>query len=154
MIKIGIDPGLDGAVAVNIDGKIIFYDTPTLTIKSGKKNKRLCNPLLMADILRQYKDEDVHVVLEKVHSMPGQGVASMFSMGEGFGMWQGIIAAFQIPITLVTPQAWKKKTMAGMGKDKDASRQRALQLYPQLSGDLKLKKHHGRADALLLTEMI
>lgn len=154
MIKIGIDPGLDGAVAVKIGNKVTFYDTPTLTIKKGKKNKRSCNPPLMADILRQYKGQDVHIVLEKVHSMPGQGVASMFSMGEGFGMWQGIIAALQFKLTMVTPQAWKKKVMAGMGKEKDVSRQRALQLYPQLAEDLKLKKHHGRADALLLTEMI
>ena len=129
---------------------------PILVISKGKTKKREYNYAEISNILRWWKNnvDDIHVGLEKVHAMPGQGVTSMFSMELGYGMWLGLLAAFDIPHTLVTPQAWKKVMMSGMGKEKDASRIRALQLYPHLSNDLKLKKHHGRADALLIAEYI
>ena len=161
MIYIGIDPGLDGAVAIMCGEDIDFFDIPTLEIKSGKKKKREYNIALMVDIIRNtvVQFEDLHlngmvkqVALEKVHSMPGQGVASMFSMGKGFGIWLGIIATLKYPLTLVTPQAWKKAMMDGMGKEKDASRLRAIQLFPQVADQLSRKKDHGRADALLIAE--
>ena len=153
-ISIGIDPGLDGAIIIRNDGEISIHDTPTLTIQNGKKKKRLCDAYGMAHILKAYTGEDVHVALEKVHSMPGQGVASMFSMGEGFGIWKGLIAMSGFKITLIPPQTWKKKMMNGMGKEKDAARLRALELFPGLYEELKLKKHHGRADALLISEYL
>jgi len=90
--------------------------------------------------------------LEKVHAMPGQGVTSMFSFGEGYGVWQGILAGLQIPFDLVAPQTWKKHTMRDCSKEKGASMVKALQLYPQ--ADIRLKKHHGRADALLIAEYL
>lgn len=163
MITIGIDPGLDGAVAVisegihgNAQGKTQYnlYDIPVLNVKSGKKNKRQYNIAEMVKIISLHKYQESVVALEKVHSMPDQGVASMFSMGEGLGIWKGIVTALELPITHVTPQAWKKVMMAGMGKEKDASRQRAIQLFPQLADQLNLKKHHGRADALLIAEFL
>lgn len=158
MIIIGIDPGLDGAVYkldLN-DNTYMFFDTPTLEIKNGKKKKREYNIALMSGILKKYdyNKDDVKVILEKIHSMPGQGVRSMFSMGEGFGIWKGIITALGYQLHLVTPQAWKKEMMQGMGKEKDASRQKALQLFPHFTEELKLKKHHGRADALLMAEYL
>jgi len=154
IIYIGIDPGLDGAVAVKGDGFVDIYDTPTFTVKHGKKNKRHCDAVGMAEILKSYPAEDCHIALEKVHSMKGQGVASMFSMGEGFGIWKGIIAMGGFKLTLVTPQAWKKVMMSGMGKEKDASRQRAIELFPTLYDQLKRKKDHDRAEALLIAEFL
>ena len=154
MIYIGIDPGLDGAITVREDGVISIFDTPTLTIKRGKKNKRLCDAHGMANILKTYIGKDVHVALEKVHSMPGQGVASMFSMGEGLGIWKGLVAMAGFKITHITPQSWKKKLMQGMGKEKDAARVRAIELFPDMYEQLKRKKDHGRADALLLSEYL
>ena len=101
MIYIGIDPGLGGAVGV-IDETALFptnefkvFDTPTMVV-SGVKNKNVYNTAAMAALLQPYHDQvgcDVLVVLESVHSMPKQGVASSFSFGQGLGMWQGIIAA-------------------------------------------------------------
>ena len=154
MIHIGIDPGFDGAIVVRGEGFIDIHDTPTLTVKTGKKNKRQCDAVGMANILKDYIGEPCHVALEKVHSMPGQGVASMFSMGEGFGIWKGLIAMAGFKMTLVTPQSWKKKMMQGMGKEKDAARVRAIELFPHIYDELKLKKHHGRADALLISEYL
>lgn len=147
---IGIDPGLSGAVAIiHDDGKVAIVDTPTTLIKKGKKSKHDYLPVQMADILGSR--EVCHVFIESVHAMPGQGSVSMFRFGEGYGLWIGIIAALGLPHTKVTPQAWKKALMAGI-KDKDASRQRAQELFPQCVAELSRKKDIGRADALLIAE--
>ena len=145
---IGIDPGLSGAVAIiHTNGKITLFDTPTAMIKKGKGTKTDYLPSQMASIL--FDRNQCHIFIEAVHAMPGQGSVSMFRFGEGYGLWLGIIAALGLPHTKITPQAWKKKIMAGV-KDKDASRQRAQELYPQCVAELSRKKDIGRADALLI----
>ena len=70
----------------------------------------------------------------------------MFTVGLGYGAWLGVLATLRLPYTAVRPVVWKKAF--SLGKDKEASRLRAMQLYP--GADLRLKKHHGRAEALLL----
>lgn len=150
---LGIDPGLTGAIAaITSAGNIELHDCPILSI--GKKHN--CNPAAMAAILRGYQNssEGLLVGIEKVHSMPGQGVASTFCFGEGYGVWLGILAALNICHELITPQAWKKSMMDGQVKDKDASRLVALRLFPEVGEQLKLKRHHGRADALLIAEYL
>jgi hypothetical protein len=84
--------------------------------------------------------------------MPKQGVASSFCFGEGKGMWEGIIAAYAMAVELVSPQRWKKEMMADQGKDKSAARFKAMALFPSLADQLKLVKHDGRAEALLMAE--
>ena len=157
MTYVGIDPGLDGALAeIHDDGFIAIFDTPTLTIQSGKKKKRKYNIAIIADLFHaHYNHEEgkVRVGIESQHSMPAQGVASVFSLGEGYGIWQGLIVAYALPLTYVTPQAWKKALMAGMPKEKDASVLRASQLFPKIANQLvtpRGRKLHGRADALLI----
>ena len=152
MIWIGIDPGLTGAVAIlgqpGAPGPIVV-DTPTM--KVGKRNE--FNEPMMRDIFECFTEleiRDAHVVIEKVHSMPKQGVASSFRFGMGYGLWLGMVVMSRLRYTLVTPQRWKKAMLNGMPKEKGASRVRAGQLFPE--ADLKLVKHHGRADALLLAE--
>jgi crossover junction endodeoxyribonuclease RuvC len=152
---VGIDPGASGAVAIiKSDGSVIFWDTPVVQIKSGKKTRTEMNAALAAMILSDLRDEkdSVFVTIEKVGAMPGQGVTSMFSFGKNFGTWLGILAALKLPYQQVSPISWKKREMAYMGKDKDASRVKAMQLFPNAQRDLYLKKHHGRADALLLAD--
>jgi hypothetical protein len=104
-------------------------------------------------------NEEVLVTIEKVNAMPGMGdngerrsmgATSAFNFGMGFGVWMGIIAALRLPVQQVHPRTWKARMMADMDKDKDASRVKAMQLYPQAAKGLSLKKHHGRADALLM----
>lgn len=176
MIYVGIDPGITGAVAVisdtllSGDKAIEFYDTPTLQIKSGKTIKNVIDIAAAVGILRKFGPTtigNVCVIIEKVQAMPGKssaalaaagesrqsmGATSAFNFGMGYGIWLGIIGALNIPYEQVHPATWKGKMMAGMTKDKDASRSRALQLFPQAAESLKLKKHHGRADALLIAE--
>ncbi len=153
---IGIDSGLDGAVAILPDG--ILIDTPTLTVEGkGRSKKREYNYRVMAESLREYRtihtfENTAWCALEKVHAMPGQGVTSMFKMGVGLGAWRGILAANGIPHEEPTPQRWQKVMLDGMGKGKDASRLRAIELFPHLADQLSRKKDHGRADALLLAE--
>ena len=164
MIHIGVDPGNAGAIAViNTKTKEIqFFDTPTVTIKSGKKFKNQMDPHAASLILQAFGDEEgLLVTIEKVAPMPSiagpngeerrtMGATSAFNFGMGFGMWQGICAASLIPYQLVHPATWKAKLMRDMNREKDASRVKAMQLYPQTAKDLTRKKDHGRADALLL----
>lgn len=161
-VVIGIDPGLDGAVAaIEPNGRLAgVWDTPTTAaVKVGNKTtKREFLEAPMADLIRDIMasaaelDLLVQVCLEHVGAMPHQGVTSMFKFGEAFGIWKGIAGAFRLPVTLTRPQSWMK-TM-GVKKanpeDKEASRLRALQIWPENSEWFKLKKHHGRAEAALI----
>jgi crossover junction endodeoxyribonuclease RuvC len=163
---LGIDPGSSGALALLEDGQCPkFWDTPTVQVKSGKTFKRQLDPhaaSLMLMAISQECLDPLLITIEKVAPMPNfrskddegkpqqMGVTSAFSFGRDFGMWIGICAALQLPFQLVHPAAWKARVMAGMGKEKDASRVKAMQLFPLAAKDLNLKKHHNRADALLL----
>ena len=150
MTIIGIDVGLDGAVAVLPEGRV--FDTPTVTVASGKRVRRKYLPQEMMRLLLPYASDGTLSIVEDVHAMPRQGSASTFSLGTGWGLWIGILAGLGIPYDLVSPARWKREMMDGMGKEKDAARLRAMQLFPALSEQLALKKHHGRAEALLIAE--
>ena len=96
-------------------------------MKTGSANR--VNAPAFGEILFRWLNEDPKAYVELVSSMPGQGVASMFSFGHSAGVIQGALGAFEIPVTMVTPQSWKKR--AGLvGKDKDASRTLAIQMWP------------------------
>lgn len=105
---------------------------------------------------RRGKDEIKHfriysVAIEQVHAMPKQGVSSMFRMGQGLGLWEGICAGMGLPVELVPPQRWKKAMLsAGGGSDKGVSIARAQQLMPEAAEFLTRKKDDGRAEALLI----
>jgi crossover junction endodeoxyribonuclease RuvC len=153
MQYIGIDPGISGGVAVIEDGKPVrFFDTPSFIVKKGKRNASVYDIPGMVRIFHEIvtDEEQAFVTMEKVGAMPDQGVVSVFNFGMGFGIWQGILVALQLRYELVHPVRWKKLLMQDMEKEKDASRIRAMQLFPQAAGMLNLKKHHNRADALLL----
>ena len=129
MIKIGIDPGLSGAVVVlQEDLPTEWYRMPTM--KTGSANR--VNAAALAAIIRRsiFDDEETRAYVELVSSMPGQGVASMFSFGHSAGVIQGVLGAYRMPVKMVTPQSWKKR--AGLiGKDKEASRTLAIQMWPE-----------------------
>jgi crossover junction endodeoxyribonuclease RuvC len=142
---IGIDPGITGAVAV-LKSDLSFccvWDMPTL--QNGKHHK--VNAVELGKFLSLYGQSTSMVYLENVASMPGQGVASVFSFGRSLGVIEGVVGALQIPMTLVTPQGWKKR--AGLlHTEKDMARTKAQQFYP--AADLARKKDIGRADAILI----
>ena len=148
-ISIGIDPGLTGAVAAILgDGAIEFHDMPVLEIK---KRTQL-DYAGLAHILSRYADRgEATAAIEMVGAMPGQGVSSMFKFGQVYGAALATLATLQIPYQCVTPPVWKRAFRL-VGCDKDESRSRALEMFPECVEYLRLKKHHGRADALLIAQ--
>jgi crossover junction endodeoxyribonuclease RuvC len=141
----GIDPGVSGALAIVAEDGSYCAHLIMPTVKVGTKSR--INGASVAAFLRAAPI--THVYLEQVGAMPGQGVSSMFTFGHAAGVIEGVVTGMGLPLTLVTPQAWKKH--AGLiGADKDAARSRAVQLYP-LVRDLDLKgKGQAIADAILL----
>ena len=99
-------------------------------------------------------DFGAQVSLERVHSMPGQGVASTFSFGKATGTIIGCLAGAGLweHTTLVTPQVWKKAMLKDMPKEKESSVVRCRELFPYTCDHLTLKSHHNRADAMLIAE--
>jgi crossover junction endodeoxyribonuclease RuvC len=149
MIFIGIDPGVSGAIAIISHDGVTFHDMPVLEVKK----KQTLDYAGLATILRPYSGATAFTAVELVCAMPGQGVSSMFKFGQCYGAVLATLAALQIPYELVTPPVWKRAYRL-VGCEKDESRAAALRLFPRCAGDLKLKKHHGRADALLMAEYL
>jgi crossover junction endodeoxyribonuclease RuvC len=145
---IGIDPGLSGAVAVlDATGALLaLHDTPVLTLRTGRGTRQEYDVPGLVGLLAPYAGLQAHVILEESQAMPGQGTRSMFTIGVGFGAWLGVLAALALPHTRIRPHVWKRAL--GLGKDKEAARLRAMQLFP--GADLRRRKDHGRAEALLL----
>ena len=150
MIIIGIDPGISGAISVIENKKILeVYDTPTMI--EGKKNKRQINSAQVSNIFKERLNlnKDVIVIVEQVNAMPGQGVTSMFNFGQSFGVIKGICAALSLPIYFVRPTKWKKHFNL-IKTNKDASRTKVIESYPEISSKLHRKKDSNRADAILI----
>ena len=150
MIIIGIDPGINGAISVIENKKILeVYDTPTMI--DGKKNKRQINGAQVSNIIKERlsSEKDVVVVVEQVNAMPGQGVTSMFNFGQSFGVIKGICAALSLPIYFVRPTKWKKHFNL-IKTNKEAGRTKAIEVYPEISGKLSRKKDSNKADAILI----
>ena len=150
MIIIGIDPGISGAISILENKKILeVYDTPTMI--DGKKNKRQINSAQVTNIIKERlkDDKEVIVVVEHVNAMPGQGVTSMFNFGQSFGVIKGICAALGLPIYFVRPSKWKKHFNL-IKTNKDASRTKVIEVYPEISNKLHRKKDANRADAILI----
>jgi len=148
MIVLGIDPGLSGALALynTSEGSVEIIDMPVLEIvRNGKKKREvsaqaLANQLVGRNVTAAF--------LERVNAMAGQGVTSVFSFGRSSGIVEGVLAAYDIPTTLVTPQAWQKAV--GQRAGKDGSRERAMQLFPAQADLFQRKKDDGRSDAVLI----
>ena len=152
MFIIGIDPGISGSICFFEDGKILdVIEMPTMT--EGKKNKRQVNgSQIYNEILKRinkFEKQNIRVVIEQVSAMPGQGVTSMFNFGQSFGILKGICSAMQLPMYFVRPAKWKKY-FGLINSEKDASRTRAIEMFPYFSSQLSKKKDTNKADAILI----
>ena len=152
MLIIGIDPGISGSICFFEDGKITdVIEMPTMT--EGKKNKKQVNgSQIYNEILKRtikFQKKDIRVIVEQVSAMPGQGVTSMFNFGQSFGILKGICSAMQLPIYFVRPAKWKKYFNL-INSEKDASRTRAIEIFPYFSSQLSKKKDANKADAILI----
>ena len=147
---IGIDPGLSGGIAILEDNKVKeMFDMPVMS--DGKKNKRQLNSALLAQLIKENikNIEDTTIVVEQVNAMPGQGVTSMFNFGQTFGAIKGICAALNLPIFFVRPAKWKKHFEL-INSSKDASRTKAIEMYPSFAEKLSKKKDVNKSDAILI----
>jgi len=150
MIIFGIDPGVSGAISILENKKVIeVFDMPTMI--DGKKNKKQVNGAQVTNIIRDKlnKDKEVVVVVEHVNAMPGQGVTSMFNFGQSFGVIKGICSALSLPIYFVRPMKWKKHFNL-IKTNKDASRTKVIEIYPEISSKISKKKDSNKADAILI----
>tara|TARA_B100001250_G_scaffold304482_1_gene266322 strand:- start:987 stop:1475 length:489 start_codon:yes stop_codon:yes gene_type:complete len=152
MLIIGIDPGIAGAICFFEKGEILdVIDMPTMA--EGKKNKRQVNGRQIFNEIsariKNYQIDDINVVVEQVSAMPGQGVTSMFNFGQSFGIIKGICSAMQLPIFFVRPAKWKKHFDL-INSQKDASRTKAIEIFPKISSILSKKKDANKADAILI----
>ena len=152
MLIIAIDPGINGAICFFQNGEVKdVLEMPTMA--EGKKNKRQVNGRQMFNELtsriNRYNTKNINVIVEQVSAMPGQGVTSMFNFGQSFGVIKGICAAMQLPIFFVRPVKWKKHFEL-INSQKDASRTKAIEMFPKISSALSKKKDSNKADAILI----
>tara|TARA_B100000886_G_scaffold103405_1_gene68740 strand:+ start:2850 stop:3347 length:498 start_codon:yes stop_codon:yes gene_type:complete len=154
MIIIGIDPGIAGAICFFSNGDVIdVIDMPTMA--EGKKNKKQVNGRQIFNEIKSIKskflNDNISVVVEQVSAMPGQGVTSMFNFGQSFGLIKGICSAMELPIYYVRPAKWKKY-FSLINSEKDASRTKAIEMFPKISYKLSKKKDNNKADAILIAQ--
>ena len=152
MLIIGIDPGISGSICFFLNGEINdVIDMPTMT--DGKKNKKQVNgSQIYNEISKRIIDmdkKDIRVVIEQVSAMPGQGVTSMFNFGQSFGILKGICSAMQLSLHFVRPAKWKRYFNL-INSEKDASRTKAIEIFPYFSVNLSKKKDSNKADAILI----
>jgi len=152
MLVIGIDPGITGSICFFEDGKIIdLIDMPNMA--DGKKQKKQVNGAqIYNEILLRTKHvekRNIKVVIEHVSAMPGQGVTSMFNFGQSFGVLKGICSAMQLSMHFVRPAKWKRFFNL-INAEKDASRTKAIEIFPYISTQLSRKKDANKADAALI----
>lgn len=164
---LGVDPGVSGALAW-YDGRAIVHvaDMPTVAERRGDGQRERVNSVLLADLLRQHPADEACV--ERVSPRPGRkdkegrtvihGDTPMTAgyLMQAFGNVQGVLAALGIPTTYVDPQVWRR----GMGlslpagssrtERKEASRLRALELFPGAAEWFRRKKDSDRAEAALV----
>lgn len=157
---IGIDPGSHGYIVVlDEEGKYLN----SLAIEDSTEQE-------VARFVFKWSRAETVALMEDVHSMPGQGVATTFAFGRNVGFLQGILVALQIPYILVTPRKWQKEMWIAkdmvytVRKDKRGEDKRqvapkptsinaATRLFPTTDlrkSDRARNPHDGKCDALLI----
>lgn len=151
-ITIGVDPGISGAIAALKDGTelVLLEDMPTTSSGKGTKVSRSVDAVGLSEVLgriiRAHPGEYMAAVIEKTSAMPGQGVATMYSMGHSRGVAEGVLLTKGFPTTLVAPSSWKR--YMGFSNDKEWVRGEVSRMFPAAS--LHRKKDHDRAEAIAL----
>jgi Holliday junction resolvasome RuvABC endonuclease subunit len=149
MRVLGVDPGIRGGLAIVVcnDGAapelVDAIDIPV----TGVGAKERVDVLAVRAWIETHRP--VHALIERAQAMPKQGASSGFKYGRAVGAIEAAITLCSIPVEIVEPSAWKRFWKLP-GKDKESSRQKALQLFPTAHAVLARKKDHGRAEAALI----
>lgn len=152
MIVIGIDPGLGGAIGFLKNGVFLGVEDMPIVSKGSGSVKYEVSPAGVKELILKHTsaDDEVVAVLERVNAMPGQGVSSVFSLGDSFGCARSVLACLGLETFYTTPVTWKKHF--GIPADKEFSRALAVRTFP--TAPLTLKKHVDRGEALLMARWL
>jgi crossover junction endodeoxyribonuclease RuvC len=144
----GIDPGLTGALAVLDfqDFKLHLWDTPTVTVKVGTKERKRCDPERYCAALAHLPLD--YCTIENVQSTPNDGHVGAFTFGKVTGIAIGIAHGLDIPLAQVSPAKWKMQMQ--VPADKKASKLRASQLFPHCTGGWTREMDHGRSESAII----
>jgi crossover junction endodeoxyribonuclease RuvC len=146
---VGVDPGIHGGLAIVEIGNgtapvlVEAIDIPV----TGNGAKERVDAIALRDWVTKHHPQ--HAFIERAQAMPRQGASSGFKYGRAVGAIEGVIAACEIPLTIIEASVWKRAFRLP-GGDKESARQRALQLFPAAHAVLARKKDHGRAEAMLI----
>ena len=157
MIYLGIDNGIGGALSafdVGSEQAIESIPMPVIKVQKAKGNKNEYDIPRIIEWFKKYQNVRL-VILEKAQPFPGQGAVSMFSIGRGYGIMEGILAGLGLPYMVVHPKTWQKKMFEGMPHQdtKQASVLTACRLFPGAKfygSDKSTKLHNGMTDASLM----
>lgn len=144
----GIDPGLNGALAV-LDFKqhlLHVWDTPTYIVRVGDRDRKRCDELGFRDALATYPLD--LVLVEKVQSTPNDGHVGAFTFGKVTGIALGLVVGLDIELDEITPAKWKMQM--GVPADKEAARHRASSLFPNCADMWRRQMDDGRAEASMI----
>jgi len=160
---VGIDPGALGGLGVldlddagNLEG-VALHRTPRVEVLRNRKPRLDYDPAGMWALLVATTDRPgatirgVEVALEAQGARPGQGVASTYRTGVGFGLWLGLVVASRVPYRIVTPTSWKRHANL-LGDSKRASRLRVQERFPSLG--VVPPADEGPAEGLLLAAYV
>lgn len=151
---IAIDPGLTGAIAYYDGAHLAVVDMPTEA--RGKKSAVDLAALWQAVASSISMEVPTVGVIENVAAMPKQGLASACNFGKTIGACEMALVAAGCELVRVTPQTWKFGV--GISHDpnadtkarKNASRARAIELFPNYAHLFARVKDDGRAEAALM----
>ena len=145
---LGIDVGLNGALAlIDSDGALIeINDMPTL--KDGPKGRKTVSAALLANIV--YRSGATMAFVEMVNARPGEGAVGAFSFGRSRGVIEGCLAACGLPCRFIAPAVWKRAAGIPPGNAKDASRSEAIRRWPSMAAMFARAKDDGRAESALI----
>lgn len=162
---VGVDPGLDGALALVVDGYLLAVkDMPTWE-KAGKTKLafdadglpsekrgviRMMDVVAVRGLLATWTEawNIEAVVMERAQVRPEQGASSgaksMFAAGEV----SGVVVGMGLRREFVAAGKWKSDM--GVTADKATSLKRIVELEPGMASWFKRKKDDGRAEAALI----
>ncbi len=150
LLTIGLDPGVNGAVAL-LDARGVLLDVVDMpTLADGTGGKRSINAPLLAAVVREFGPSLAYC--EFVGARPGEGPVGAFSFGRCRGVIEGTLGALGVPVKMIAPAAWKRTVGIPPGKDgaKDAARSEAIRRWPGMAEKFARKKDDGRAEAALI----
>jgi hypothetical protein len=155
-VTIGIDPGINGAVCIATSGEILdVFRLPVKVIRyANKKQKKVIDTRELSSLIEYHlkTGDNTTWVIEKVRARGGQSVTAMFNFGESLGrifsVIEGLLSEGE-DIYEISPQAWKK-AFGTIGQDKDMTRLKVIDKYPDLSDKLKYKNTIDLAEAIVI----